>query len=292
MEAISYTNSLNVIKKMSFDENQQWLDNVISLKKQSTLFYFLHIQSFIEKYGSNLGIKKIFYLEKLYYICLDMRSIEYAENILSFFVSELGYNDTKVLKMKADLLQISDLTSSLKIYKKLIKENQNDRVALKQYISLLKMSVTSNQEDLNSLIRNYYNEYLEVFPDDAEVWGDLSEIYISSLNYNKAIFCLEEIILHYPNDYLVYIKIADIHCSFNNTESAQQALKYYSQSILIKPTPRAFWGIIYVANLFDKYKKSFDENLVKLLNIAFDNLKTSYSKNLLELIFPKSFSIK
>ena len=292
MESISYINSLNVVKKMSFEENQLWLDNIISLKKQSTLFYFLHIQTFVDKYSSKLGIKKLFYLEKLFSLCLDLRSMEYAENILAYMINELGTSDTKVLRMKADLLQIKDLTSSLKIYKKLIKENQNDCLALKQYIALLKMSVSSNSEDINSLINNYYNEYLTVFPDDAEVWGDLADIYLSNLNYNKAIFCLEEILLHYPNDYLVYIKIADIHCSFNNTESAQQALKYYSQSILIKPTPRAFWGIVCVANLFEKYKKSFDESLQKLLVIAFDNLKTSYSKNLLETIFPKEFKIK
>jgi tetratricopeptide (TPR) repeat protein len=120
--------------------------------------------------------------------------------------------------------------------------------------------------------------------DDVDVWYELADLYISTLNYNKAIFCLEEVLLHYPNNYEIYIKIGDLLNSFNNTESAGPALKYYSKSILLKPTPRAFWGIIQIGNIYSKFKKPLDDNLKKLIKISIINLKNSYSISMIEAL--------
>ena len=295
MEHISLGRSKEAVNKFNFEEHQNWLDNVLSLNKQSSLFYFIHISDFLQIYATKLGIKKLVYIEKQFYFALDLKLIDWAEALYKHLSDALGEKETKVLRYKGDLTQIyyasevstdseGPIERSLSTYKRLIKENQNDCKSIKAYLSLIKS--TCGTEELKTLV-DYYNEYLKVYMDDVEIWSELADIYISTLNYNKAIFCLEEVLIHSPNNFQIYIKIGDLLASFNNTESATQALKYYSRSILLKPTPRAFWGIVFIANIFVKYKKPMDDSLKKLLKISNENLKNYYPPSLLEDLVPK-----
>ena len=52
------------------------------------------------------------------------------------------------------------------------------------------------------------------------------------------------LLLHSPNDYKILNKLGDIYASKNNVEDAKTAINFYSRSILIYPTPRAFFGIL------------------------------------------------
>jgi len=292
MEHISLDSSSKAIDKLSFEDHQKWIDNVLLLNRQSAIFYFIHITSFLNKYSSTLGITRLVYMEKQFFYALDLKLLDWAAKLLNNFIGIFGDDqEAKIRRMKADFIQIqqkeietdniSPLEEAMKTYKAMFKENQHDKNSIKSYLSLLKANTDAS--GIGILI-DYYNEYLKVYMDDIEVWNELGDIYISMLNYNKAIFCLEEVLLHFPNNYLVYIKIGDLLSSFNNTEAASQALKYYSKSILIKPTPRAFWGIIHIANVFNKYKKELDDNLKKSVKIATENLKTYYPEKYLEEI--------
>lgn len=290
MEHINLSSSLSLMNNKSEEEYTLWLEQVIKINKQTSLFYFIHISNFLQKYSSSLGIKSLVYLEKQFYFSLDLKLLDWSEKILNNLKSVFSNEETKIKRMEADLIQITQtkdiesenlcpLEDAINAYKRLIKENQHDQISLKNYLALVKSTVTL--DDIRTLI-DLMNEYLKVFMDDAEVWYDLADIYISTLNYNKAIFCLEEVVLHNPNDYSVYIKIGDLLNSFNNTESSGIALKYYCKSILIKPTPRAFWGIIYIKNIFSKYKKPTDESMNKSFKIASENLKRFYPKGYAE----------
>ena len=291
MEHISLNSSSKAMDKLSFENHQKWIDNVLLLNRQSAIFYFIHITSFLGKYASTLGIKRLIYMEKQFFYALDLKLLDWAEKLLNNFIGIFGDEESKIRRMRADFIQIqqkeietdniSPLEEAMKTYKAMFKENQHDKNSIKSYLSLLKANTDAS--GIGILI-DYYNEYLKVYMDDIEVWNELADIYISMLNYNKAIFCLEEVLLHFPNNYLVYIKIGDLLSSFNNTEAASQALKYYSKSILIKPTPRAFWGIIHIGSVFNKYKKEYDENLIKSVKIATENLKNYYPEKYLEEI--------
>lgn len=294
METINLSKSLEAVNKMSFEEHQIWLDNVLSLKKQSSFFYFMHLSEFLRKYSSSLGLTKMVYLEKQFYMSLDLKLLDWSEKILNNFKEIFG-DETKIRRMFADLQQIKQtkdtdadgltpLEESLNIYKNLIKKNQNDHKSIKSYLALIKTTV--DLDNVRTLI-DMYNEYLKVYMDDIEIWNELADIYISTLNYNKAIFCLEEILLHYPNDYITCIKIGDILSSFSNTDSSSNALKYYSRSIMINPTPRAFWGIVNVINTFLKYKKPLSETMKKSFIIATENLKTMYDSKDIDDLLPK-----
>lgn len=294
MEHLSLSESINNLKKMSFEDHTVWIDNIISLDSQNALFYFVHLQSFINTYYRILGIKRFAYYEKLFSACLELKLLDYATRYLDEMRSIFGSNEPKILRLSADLMQIkqikltdnsddSPLENALSTYKKLYKSNQHDRLNLKNYLYLVKTSLSYS--GLKSYI-DLLNEYLKVFMDDCEIWLELADIYIETVNYNKAIFCLEEGLLHNPHNYLLYIKIGDLLNSFNNTETSMQALKYYSKSILIKPTPKAFWGIIFTGSVFLKYKKPIEGQLRSCIKIAVESLKSSYPANYIETLYP------
>jgi len=45
---------------------------------------------------------------------------------------------------------------------------------------------------------------------DWEAWLELSELYLSLLDYEKAAFCVEELILHNPNNHLYHQRYAEV----------------------------------------------------------------------------------
>ena len=175
---------------------------------------------------------------------------------------------------------------SMDQYKQLIIDDEEDRESLKRYILFMKLRYKFS--NINEYI-DLWNEYLRVYMDDQDAWNELSDVYLSVNNYNKAIYCLEELLLHNPNNYKILNKIGDIYASMNNCENAKIALKYYSQSVLIQSTPRAFWGIYHCINIIFREEKKLDVKEESLLKIAKEQLKNLYVNSKFEIDFDKFF---
>lgn len=54
------------------------------------------------------------------------------------------------------------------------------------------------------------NQYLEIYMADADAYAELADLYLSITDYKKAVFCVEELILHNPYNYLYHLKYADV----------------------------------------------------------------------------------
>ena len=57
------------------------------------------------------------------------------------------------------------------------------------------------------------NDYLKVYQADQEAWLELCDVYLSELEYSKAAFCLEELILMHPYNHVYHQKFADVRIS-------------------------------------------------------------------------------
>lgn len=57
---------------------------------------------------------------------------------------------------------------------------------------------------------NVLNEYIAANPNDSEVWLELADLYLEHMNYNKALYCLEEVLVINPKKILYMVKIAEI----------------------------------------------------------------------------------
>ena len=51
---------------------------------------------------------------------------------------------------------------------------------------------------------------MKTYQADHEAWLELCEAYLNEMEFSKAIFCLEELILMYPHNHVYYQRYADV----------------------------------------------------------------------------------
>jgi ER membrane protein complex subunit 2 len=78
---------------------------------------------------------------------------------------------------------------------------------------------------------------------DNEAYLELSDLYLSVFDFNNAIFCVEELILLNPFNYLYHLKLADILYTKGDKSLAK---KYYSQSLNLNISIRGLFGLLLV----------------------------------------------
>ena len=257
----------------SFQEYKDWLFKEIKTNQQTSVFLKNHIENFMAHYKKQIGVEGNFLLKKLFFIYLEIKNFKDAHNILIKLIKEFG-KDKQLLRMYGEECEINPKGGDVPMrnYKSLMINDQNDNESIKKYILFMKLSIDlNNKQTINDYI-DLWNEYLEVYMNDPYAYNELGEVYLMVNEYDKAAFCFEELLLYSPNDYKILNKLGDIYTSKNNAEDAKTAIKFYSRSILIQPTPRAFFGIQNCASII----KKLDEKTKKLVNISKKELSKMY----------------
>ena len=265
--------------KRSFADYKDFVFNLITSNKETTIFIKSHIENFMKKFGSQIGIEENFLYKKLFFIHLELKNYQEAMNILVKLLKEFG-RDKKLLRMYGEESEIDPKGGDIPMrqYKSMMINDQNDNESIKKYIYFMKISVDlNNKQTINDYIE-LWNFYLDVYMNDPDAYNELAQIYLMANEYDKAIFCLEELLLHSPDDYKIMNKLGDIYCSKNNSADAKIAIKYYSQSVLINPTPRAFFGIQNSANIIIQKEKKLDDKVKKLVDISKNELTKLYGE--------------
>ena len=265
--------------KHSFADYKDFVFNLITSNKETTIFIKSHIENFMKKFGSQIGIEENFLYKKLFFIHLELKNYKEAMNILVKLLKEFG-RDKKLLRMYGEESEIDPKGGDIPMrqYKSMMINDQNDNESIKKYIYFMKISVDlNNKQTINDYIE-LWNFYLDVYMNDPDAYNELAQIYLMANEYDKAIFCLEELLLHSPDDYKIMNKLGDIYCSKNNSADAKIAIKYYSQSVLINPTPRAFFGIQNSANIIIQKEKKLDDKDKKLVDISKNELTKLYGE--------------
>lgn len=85
------------------------------------------------------------------------------------------------------------------------------------------------------------NKYLSVFMADEEAWAELSALYISLQKYSQAAFCMEELILAAPQNYILYGRYGEIQYTMRQFELARS---YFARSIELHKTLRSLLGLV------------------------------------------------
>lgn len=130
------------------------------------------------------------------------------------------------------------------------------------------------------------NEYLLSFQADHEAWLELSDAYLGEMEFAKAAFCLEELLLMNPHNHCYHQRFGDIKYTQGQYEVAKS---YYAYSLKLNPNNvRALYGLMLVtANLKSSGKlgqKEAVEN-ARLNAWAKEQLELKYKVCLFLLIF-------
>merc|ERR1711981_1048243 len=110
----------------------------------------------------------------------------------------------------------------------LIKENPNDQIVLKRDITTL-----IDHGEIESAIKELC-KHLETYQTDDDSWACLADLYIDQGQYEKAAFCLEELVRKTPYTSHYHIRLAEIYytwaCLDQGTQSQGQILENYNSA--------------------------------------------------------------
>lgn len=151
------------------------------------------------------------------------------------------------------------------------------------------MALERDRGRLNEAIA-LLNKYLEANQQDTDAWLELTDIYLSRQNYEKALFCYEEILSTQPNNYLVNIRYAEMLYSTanagDNLDNLYLARKYFSHALTLiqcggktaPGLPRALLGLLQTCRSIDAQNKKEDEKNTLMIRTCKDRLREVYSK--------------
>ncbi|CAI9588993.1 unnamed protein product [Staurois parvus] len=178
----------------------------------------------------------------------------------------------KLTGMRFEAMERYD--DALQIYDRILQEDPTNTATRKRKIAIRK-SQGRNAEAIREL-----NEYLEQFVGDQEAWHELAELYIHELDYAKASFCLEELILTNPHNHFYYQQFAEVKYSQGGLENLELARKYFSQALkLNNHNMRALFGL-YISSVHiasnPKASAKMKKDNVKFATWASNQIKRAY----------------
>lgn len=133
-------------------------------------------------------------------------------------------------------------------YEEILEADPSNLLATKRQVALLR-SRGKVAEAAKQLVK-----YLETFCSDAEGWVLLHELYLLNQQYKRASFCIEELVLINPMNYIYHIRAAEITYALGMAERGGShdllltARKYFAHALELKPENnlRALYGIVLV----------------------------------------------
>ena len=149
---------------------------------------------------------------------LDLLSDANAFN--SILLNKFGQHK-KVLRNHLAMLQKAKTSSAQNFSANLLSANLADKDSRKIVLASKKCDLTA-QEYVSEL-----NKYLEDFPEDIEGWMELADTYERKQQFEKAIYCYEEILLIDPNRINLYQKLGELNYSVGKLENVILATKYF-----------------------------------------------------------------
>jgi len=152
---------------------------------------------------------------------LDLNEIALANHCLSVLQEKFGDSSTRVKRLETLVLEA---TGDLEVLPEENEEetNEEDAYPLKRLVAQCKA-----KNDIPEAIK-HLNEYLSIYMTDMEGYSELADLYLSICEYEKAAFCVEELIINDPNNPLFHCKYADIKYTMRDYKTAR---KYYAYCI-------------------------------------------------------------
>ncbi|RPA77241.1 hypothetical protein BJ508DRAFT_228915 [Ascobolus immersus RN42] len=192
--------------------------------------------------------------ETLFYACIRGGDDRTASLALQRLSDRFGSDDDRVAGMRGVLSEVAATTTTeleevLRGYDEVLEKDPTKLPIAKRRITLL-ITLSRHSEAILSLVK-----LLTSFPTDTESWGQLSALYFQAQLYEKALFCLEEIVLMIPNAYNIFARMAEISYKHAQHEysgfatpavvkALRDSVRYYSRSLeLCDGYLRAFYGL-------------------------------------------------
>lgn len=199
-------------------------------------------EKYVETAINKFGDEKWLVYEQVYMAALDCHNIGIATDCIAALRAQFPHS-VRVQKLIAMRHEAAgNFDTAQRIYQDILEDDETNALVRKRLISCLK-SQNKPREYITELI-----EYLKFFQADHEAWLELSDAYLNEMEFSKAAFCLEELLLMNPHNHCYHQRFADIKYTLGQYETAKS---YYAYSLRLNPNNiRALYGLMLVtANL-------------------------------------------
>nr|SVE74416.1 EOG090X0CGE [Daphnia barbata] len=186
-----------------------------------------------------LGDEGWLVLEQVFIAALDCHNMEVANFCLSKLNQEFP-DSMRVKRLKAMKYEaLERYEDALDILDLIIKKDETNAAPRKRKVTIYK-----SQGMIHEAIKEL-TDYLKIFMADQEAWMELSDLYINQQEWNKAAFCVEELMLHSPFNHLYLQRYAEIKYTQGGYENLEVARSYYAQAAKLNPNNvRALYGLL------------------------------------------------
>lgn len=179
-------------------------------------------------------------LEQVCLAAIDLHDRDLIKSCLGKLQTQFP-NSSRVRRLRSMGLLEADgrFEEAMIEYNSLIAKDESSSMLRKRKIAIL-IAVNKIPEAIHESC-----EYLKDFMNDVEAWIQLSNLYIIEQDYQKAAFCVEELILTSPQNHLYHEKFAEIQYTIKTPDSLELARAYYAQAVKLKANNlRALYGLI------------------------------------------------
>lgn len=193
----------------------------------------------LENIENKLGDDKYTIIEQVCMAAIDLHDHDIINHCLGKLLRKFpGSNRVKILEIQATHELSGDYDQAIKLYDEMLLEDKTNTAAHKRLIAI-NIERGQTAQAIEALC-----SYLKYFMNDQEAWKELCDLYLSVREHQRAIFCMEELLLSNPHSHVYHERLAEIHYTVGTLESLDLARSYYTQAVKIAPTNmRALMGL-------------------------------------------------
>jgi len=209
----------------------------------------------IQSFRGRLGDEYFLVLEDIFHAAIECQQFEIAKFALTKLKDKFD-NAHKILKLNGTYQEaIGDKEEAEKIYDFILSENPLSIEVQKRKIALLRTDGEISQaiEELN--------KFLQANLCDREAWLELADMYLEKLNYQKALFCYEQICLITPKNMHYFVRCAELNYTIGGVQNLQLARNYYTYVLHFEEDNlTALWGLLRTCKALEAAKKGDAKN--------------------------------
>jgi len=233
----------------------------------------------LDHHKSKLGEDVWDMYERVFMAALDCHDNKHRDRCIDALIAR--FPDSNRVRMLSGLLkeERGDYTGALELYDIIMEQDPVNMKVWKR-----KVCIHKAQGCIPDAITEL-TKYTKVFPTDQGAWQELAALYISIGKFEMAKFCLEELLMFVPENYLYHLQYAEVLFSLSSHKKENNyillARQYYCQSLELNPDNnlRALYGLILCLRRKNGCTKPLHRQLYEW---SVNRLKTHYRTQLPE----------
>jgi len=210
--------------------------------------------------------------EQILIASLDLQRFDIAQHCLVKLSNNFP-DSNRIKKLSGMKLEAQGYYhKAIELYDEIIEKDPTNAAARKRKVAVFK-SQGKNLEAIKEL-----TVYLHTFMSDQDAWLELSDLYLKELDYAKAAFCIEEVLIAKPFNHLYHQRLAEIRYSQGGTENIELARQSFAQAVKLSGNTnvRALYGLLLSSASLSSSKPSTKNNHSKYAVWAAKMVKNKY----------------